>query len=234
MQCTRRPLLIPIMCLADLLLISCAPAEPPDITVEPASRYTLFLEDNGMQVAIEPFLDRAQNELYFGTPMVDRNIIPLLIVAENHSDSTSYLLERNNIAFEPISAPGVESPEALADSSLAEHSRIHAPMNAWAQTAGIVQRLPVTSASALFAGAGVLLVYKDIAGGKKEGVFRHNLVEKELMDRTLRPGARMSGFVYIRTPTSSIKDYAACRIALKNLRTNEAVVFRFRLSEGGK
>lgn len=93
----KRILLLLVVTGGAALLSGCATPPPyPSVTAEACRVHNA---QQGLEVGIKPLFDKQELDHYFGTDMVSRGILPVLVVAENHSTNASYLLAANNCSL---------------------------------------------------------------------------------------------------------------------------------------
>ena len=90
-----------------LILIGCATTKPP-----PQYKGTHFLmhqESNGVEVYIEPFVDKNEVKKYFGTNLIAKGIFPVYVKIVNETkdlsifvDDTTFSLVVENNNYKPI------------------------------------------------------------------------------------------------------------------------------------
>lgn len=221
-----------------LSLAGCASIKPPDVRVQPASQYQLFQEKEGLKISIDPFLDEDKVKKFFGVDLLAEGILPVLVIAENYNTKNSYFLQKDNFLLElaidesaALSSQGVELSELKR-----QQEEIESAGERWREIAQAHGRPPLTPGSlevnAVLAITGAIILYDKIATDRKMEVFKHNFIEKELMDKTLYPGRSHHGFIYFELQNVAVNSTSAISIKAKNLQNNEVLTFRFIISQG--
>src|SRR5687768_8155895 len=78
---------------AGAFISGCSTMNVPEFKAQPASAYRYRAETNGLTLAVEPFTGKRQMKETFNMYIVNKGIVPVLVVAENNS-SSSYLLAK--------------------------------------------------------------------------------------------------------------------------------------------
>ncbi|MGH9873332.1 MAG: hypothetical protein ACRD9S_12830 [Pyrinomonadaceae bacterium] len=145
----------------------------PDYPVRSASQYSSCQTKNGIRVAIEPVGEKDKQKKHFGTSFESQGLLPVLVVLENDSASSSLLLQRDLVTFR------IEDDQTKGYSGGAASVR--------SKTGEVVA----------VAGAGGLVMFiglKMIAGASE---VKQNILVKELRSQTIAPGKAGSGFLYL-------------------------------------
>jgi hypothetical protein len=158
-----------------VLFVGCA--TPPKTYHESAPSNTArVLQNNGVQISVDPFVDSQRSKQYFGINAVSDGIAVLHIQIVNASPDKTLLIEKKN--FHLILADATEAAGAQK----------------------IVRGDSGDPVLALAAITGGSLFFASIAGGMSEqsAQIQRNFINQELPDQTLAPGAKMEGFVYYK------------------------------------
>lgn len=166
------------MLLGLLLLGSgCSTMKVTEFKTESAASYALHQEREGLLVAVKPLLDAKAVREVFKVNLLEKGLVPVLVVAENRSSAGSFQLLKEGIAV----------------------------LNETGESAGTVERKGVASGKVgtgfATVGAAVGSAPLLIAGLKmasNASVIQHNLAAKEFYSRTLGPGQTARGYVYFQ------------------------------------
>ena len=192
-------------------LVGCTTLKIADIPVQRAERYRYGGQQGAVRVAVHPFGDPTESDRYFGTVLLDHNVLAVLVVAENRSTSSSYVLAREQCrlrerkATDPVGAPG--SPD----------------IGLGVKAAGLILLSPA------------LL----LAGIKMESnahMIRHNFYRVELKRQTISPGQTAHGVVYFSVSDDQIKNPSTAlvlHVSLQDLKSDavETVAVPFALKD---
>lgn len=194
-----------------LLLSGMAAAQKfPEYTVLSASQYSSCQTRNGIRVAIEPLGAKEKQKKHFGTSFESQGLLPVLVVLENDSISSSLLLQRDLVTYRS----GGDLTKDYSGGATSVRSK-----------SGEVIAV---------AGAGGVLMFiglKMIAGASK---VKQNILVKELRSQTLAPGKAGSGFLYLPVgKPGSGKRKGTLTIPLSLDDKQEALVFTFDVEGPG-
>jgi len=194
----------------NLLLVSCATMDIPESKVRAAESYPLKTEHSKLLIAVHPVTDKTEINETFRTNLLDKGILPILVVAENRNPSTSFVLAKNKIAV--VNRESVET-------STAQRGRVTSE----------------TPGSALaMAGAAVISLPLLVVGMKMMSdaqVIEHNLGDKEFYSRTVGPGQKVHGYIYFQLPqgTAALTQHHVL-VEVVDSSTGEAMTFDFPIS----
>ena len=165
-------------------LMACSASGCPTMSVTqfepgPVSGYPHVRQERDLVVAVQPLVDRSEIQKIFQSDLLDRGILPVLIVAENSGHSSGYIVSREHVYLARRGAAAVEA--VLQD-------------EVESGTAG---------EAVAMVGAPLLSLPLLVVGLKMSSdaqVIEHNLRDKELQTQTLSPGEHTHGFVYFQIP----------------------------------
>src|ERR1700675_3963404 len=112
--CVRR--IAPLVIASIIGAAGCTTLKIADIPVQTAGGLRYGGQQGAVKDAVHPFTGPTESDRYFGTVLLDHNVLAILVVAENRSASSSYLLTREQRglcvrqATDRVAAP--VSPEA--------------------------------------------------------------------------------------------------------------------------
>jgi hypothetical protein len=162
----------------------CAPMQIPDYPKITAGSFRNATTKQDLSIAVRAMTDKKELEQYFGTDLSALKVLPVYVVAENRSLSTSFLLSKDNISLEHKVA---RDRIRQGSDSVAGESR--------GGTAVAVVGVATLSPLLLLAGA------KAISDAT---VVKQNLASKALETRTVSPGKSVDGFVYFTLPDGKV------------------------------
>lgn len=162
---------------------SCATMTIPEDKARAVESYELKTESRGLFVAVHPLL-KQEIEKTFKTDLLKRGILPVLIVAENHSKLTSFVITKDNmIVVDQDALEGTAFDRSAVESGLGKTGNVLA-----------------TTGAAL---GGLLPLLAGMKMGSDATVIQHNLGTKEFQSRTIDPGEKAHGYVYFQFPEGS-------------------------------
>ena len=204
-----------LICLLGLLVISCT-MSLPESQVRPTESYQLTTEHNGLLIAVHPVTDSTELQETFRVNLLDKGILPILVVADNRHSSTSFVLDKNKVTV---------VNRALLESGASQRGRVTSETPGGAigmagATVGIVS--PVVGLPLVIVGLKML---------SDAQVIEHNLGEKAFYSRTLDPGQKAHGYIYVplREGASALEHHHLLVEAVDS-STGEAVTFNFPLT----
>ena len=183
------------------------------LTTGNAASYTQHEQKNGVAVGIHPITDKGEIKDMFKVNLLDKGLLPILVVAENQSASASFIIAKEKI---------VVLSETTGTTNTSQRKEVTSG------TAGTA----VGIAGAVLVGAGSLaaapLLFAGLKMASNATVIQHNLADKEFYSRTLGPGEKAQGFVYFQFPKESPPSGNYHVVAeVKNSATGEATTFDF-------
>jgi hypothetical protein len=191
-------------------LVSCHTMSVPQPKIAATESYPLKTEHSNLFVAVHPVTDKTENEETFRMNLLDKGILPLLIVIENRNPSTSFILAKNKIVLVNSGSGMPLKPKREKVTS---------------ETSGVIMALIgslTLSPPLLFPG---LKIISDAQ------IIEHNLSDKEFYSRTLDPGQKTHGYIYFQAPhvNATMNKYYVVVEALDS-STGEAIKFNFTIS----
>ncbi|MFH1349035.1 MAG: hypothetical protein ABIH58_05380 [Patescibacteria group bacterium] len=197
----------------------------PELAVQPVSQYRLSQVKDNLFIAVEPFYDKEKIEEYFGRDLLSDGILPILLVAENHNQTSSFVLLKEQFSLTEPSSDMIASSDAGAP--IAKEASIQAGASMAASTG-----MAVLTFNPMMMAGGVIVGGKAVADAS---AIQHNLTTKELTTKTLSHGKSQYGFVYFKLKDKNgiTGNYIADVKAL-NLQSGEVLTFSFPLRQGGK
>jgi hypothetical protein len=205
----------------------------PEITVQPASRYQLSVNKEGLIVAIEPFWDKEKVKELFGIDLLSAGILPLLIVVENKCINSNFIFPSDEPQFASAN-PDIEEVAKEGGKTTGVIGGASAVTSLTAAAVSTVADLAfAASAVATYAG-GVAVITAPIAAGaidksiSNKEIIKQNLIKKELKQQTIPFGKSLHGFKYFRLPKNeSEKLSLIVELKAMNVQSCDTVQFTF-------
>lgn len=173
--------------LIGLLMVGCTSAvHIAEYNPIPIDRYQGSFSDNGLTIAAEPFTEPERNKMYFGLDLCSKGILPVFIIAENHSSSFKYVLQKESFS---LSATKKNSSFELSETGNISEVKANITDAGPSLTLGMIVFPPLVVAALPLTFAGIKMV-KDAAA------IQSNLEKKELNSTIIAPGERSYGFTY--------------------------------------
>jgi hypothetical protein len=171
---THASALLPLV-LAGALAAGCSTMSVPLAPIQPIESYPLRQEMRQLTVAVHPVTSAQEIDATFKTDLLDRGIVPILVIIDNKHPSASFIVARVGVA--------VVHNETAARSAAALPA---ARSETGAQVATVV-------------GAALISLPLVIGGMKFASdaqVIQHNLADKAFYSHTVAPGRRAQGYLY--------------------------------------
>lgn len=201
-----------------MILLSCSTARVKFKTF-PEQKETLYKDSSqitGLKVFHKPVLSGSEAKTYFGTNLIEKNILAMYVSVFNESTNKSFIMSEDSLKLLQLeNVRAKNSPEKASDN--AEIIGLGAGLSAQAATTAMVAAtIPAaTGLSILFPIAQLPIA---IAEAKRslEIVINDNFETQRFKVTTLEPGEKESGFIYF--------DW-------NKLKGHEGVIFCFNLQE---
>ncbi len=136
---------------------------------------------DGLSIAILALTDNDKVISYFGTDLLSSGILPVLIVAENNNESSSFIIHKERITFSNISAKDNQDIDKDTEYSAGQE----------VATVGAAAGIMPVVLPLFFIGASMV---------NNSNEIMHNMMDKEIRTETLSPREKISGFVYFPIP----------------------------------
>ncbi len=168
------------LALSPLMMGACTTLKLPAYEPGAAESYETSSTKEGLTLAVEPFADAARNEHYFGVDLVAHRVFPVLLVAKNAAEGSSFVIDPDRIALEArpkgdigeVQSKQVSDKESgLAVTTVAAVGNIFSP---------------------LF--APMMMIGAKLVSDAE--VIEHNFETKRFRRVTLSPGKTRHGFLY--------------------------------------
>ena len=184
----------------------------PDYPVLSASQYSSCQTKNGIRMAIEPVNEGDKQKKYFGVKFESQGFLPVLVVLENASESSSALLRRDLVTY----GIGDNQSKSGGAGDISAKSKTGETV----AVAGAVAFLP-----AMFIGAIMVARATEV---------KQNILVKELRSQTIAPGKAGCGFLYVPVgKPGTEKRKFRLNVPLSLDDSQETLVFTFDLEVQG-
>ena len=173
------------------------------------------IQQSGVEVALDPFVENSRTEKFFDVDAVDNGIAILHVRLANNTGNQTFLVEKKDFQLVPKQA----TAGLVADGTTIESPKDHKGID---------------TATVIFAGsvAGAVLGVSGAAATSHSSEIQRNFAAKEMADQTLSPGETMEGFVYF-SPVTKGQDWSrtmTAKIRLTETRTHQATELTVPLS----
>jgi hypothetical protein len=193
----------------------CSTMKVTPLTTGSADSYTQHEEKNGVVVGIRPMTDKREIEDMFKVNLLNKGLLPILVVVENQSASNSFIIARDKL--------GVLN-EATGTTNSSQRKKV---------TSGGGEALAITGSLLVASGSLVAapLLFIGEQKASNASVIEFNLADKEFYSRTLGPGEKAQGFVYSQFPPKNPLSGNYHVVAeVKNPATGETTTFDLPLN----
>jgi len=188
---------------------ACSTMSVPTLKVRGIDSYDLRQDQRALVIAVHPMTTQQEVQETFNIDLLDKGILPILLLAENRSASTSFILDRARIGI------------GAGDSGLSPSQR---------------QQIGTSEAGeALVMSGSVLLSFPLIFAGSKmssdASVVAHGIADKEFYSRTLDPGQRTHGVMYLRLAGGSARQGPyVLKLSPIDVDSSETMTFTFSIT----
>jgi hypothetical protein len=202
--------------IASVVLLNAARADQyPDYQPLPVAHYGSYQEKTGIAMAVIPMLDVSSQKTYLGVDLAARGFLPVYVVIENHSDTQSVILLRDQLRFSYQGSAAITENPADARPNPSGTKKVVADLAIrW---------------------GGVPAVVAFYWASKMSNV-RMNLLRKELRSQTVAPSKTGGGFAFVPNRADGRPaEEAFLDVPVQGSGLDEEVHFYFRIkmsSEG--
>jgi hypothetical protein len=182
------------------------------LTTGSAGSYTQHEQTNGVVVGIRPMTDKQEIMDTFKINLLEKGLLPILVVVENQSASDSFIIAKDKVYV---------LNEATGTTSSSQRKKV---------TSGGGEALAITGGILVATGSLVAapLLFTGMQKASNASVIEFNLADKEFYSWTLGPGEKAQGFVYFQFTKNSPPSGNYHVVAeVKNPATGEATTFDF-------
>jgi hypothetical protein len=208
-----------------LFVAGCSTERIADYQPVSASINERTAQESGVEVAIDPFVEKSRTEKYFDIDAVANGMAILHVRILNKTTDQTFLVEKKNFQLLPDGAAG----GLAGDGNKNEPSKKGDNLSKASLATIAVSAVALSSVGLVI---GESLALQGLAAGSKSGEIQRNLIGKEMGDATLSPGKSMEGFVYFM-PVKKGEDWtrtAAVKVNLTESKTQQAVQLIVSLS----
>jgi len=209
-----------------LMLNSCAIAVPPEVKIKPTITYKFFDEKDGLKISIDPIFEENRVKEYFGTDLNSLGILPVLIVAENSSSKSSYLVTKKDISlYSKQGTTDLVKKSGTADIPKPSKQLLDGIGGAFAVGGLIVPILFIPGVIFMEMGNKIAQDHKTITD---------NLTRKSFSDCTIFPNESHSGFIYFPIKSNEIgQNDMVINVKAINMTNNKTMPFIFEVKNNG-
>lgn len=201
---------------AAVLLTGCGTMQVTTLKTQSAGAYAQHAEKNGVTVGVQPLTGKKEIKETFRVDLREKGLLPILLVAENHSASSSFILAKDKVYV---------LNEATGATNVSQQAKVSSETGGQATAIAGATLLAATSL------AGAPLMIAGLKMASNATVIQHNLADKELYSRTLGPGQKAQGFIYFQYPKgTALSGTYYVAVELKESSTGEVIPFSFKVS----
>ena len=196
----------------------CSTMKVVPLTTSNPTSYTQHEEKDGLVVGIRPMTDKREIEDMFKVNLLDKGLVPILVVAENQSPSASFIIAKNKLCVQN---------GATGTSNSSQRKKVTSSTGEiMANTGGVMVALGGFALPLLI--VGMPIEFTGMQKASNASVIEFNLADKEFYSWTLGPGEKAQGFVYFQFPKGSPPSGNYHVVAeVKNPASGEASSFDF-------
>jgi hypothetical protein len=198
-----------ISALAPLLVAGCGTARISDYQPPVPSTSERSAKESGIEVALDPFVEKARTEQYFRIDAVGNGIAILHVRVANKTADRTFFVKKEG--FQLLRNSG---EDLTSNGKKIERSSVAG------QVMGVV-------------GAGAVMGLVGAAMVSHATEVQRNFTSKEMGDQTLSPGENVEGFIYF-VPVHRGEDWArgaAVKVKLAETQTQQLIEFNVPLSQ---
>jgi len=204
---------------SSLVLAGCSTMKVAPLTTGSADSYTQHEQTNGVVVGIRPITDKREIEDMFKVNLLDKGLLPILVVVENQSASDSFIIAKDKVYVlnEAIGTNNSSQQRGKVTSGAGE---------GMANAGGVMVALGGFALP--LAIIGMPIEFTGMQKASNASVIEFNLADKEFYSWTLGPGEKAQGFVYFQFPKNSPPSGSYHVVAeVRNPATGETTTFDF-------
>jgi hypothetical protein len=168
-----------------LLASGCGTRPVPVLETHAPSVYEQHLEKDGLMLGLHPMIDKVELNKTFDMNLLDKGVLPILIVAENRSTSSSFIIAKTNLYV-------VDQSTGTTNSSHQKEVASRSPGTALGIAGGVIE-IAASVPGAILMAIGSKMI-------SDASVAQFGFADKEFYSNTLDPGEKASGFVYFQLP----------------------------------
>ena len=158
----------------------------PEFKVRETSSYEQTTEKDGLMIAVYPTVQNSELDETFKIDLVSKGLLPVLLVADNRSQADSFILDTEKIT---MAERGVDQ----AKSGKRERVTSEGPGTGLIAAGAFAPLVPVLLPLLI---TGVKMV-------SDAQIIEHNVADKAFYSRTLDPGQKAFGYLYMPVPENA-------------------------------
>jgi len=221
---TNRHLLAIVLVLS-LSFDGCSTLLLPDYELDSIDKYQNSKTINGLTIVVHPLKDSEESEKYFGVDFNKTELLPVLIIINNQSPESSYIIEKEKfILISEQTYLNQKENDLEAASDMAKRGSATNEAASVALVAGLLFFTPLAVVAmpiGLF-GANKTCNAKEI---------KRNMLENEYQTTTVSASKSTHGFIYFTKPKDKTQtNNFILRIDANNLKQKSIDRFEFYLS----
>lgn len=235
-------LLIKCIFLFFLLMASCsgcATSKLRHVEANPSHQYAFHQEIEGLTIAVDPYFESNRNEEVFGLNLIQKKVVPIFLVVENHCQKT-YLIEKNEILLYCSDSSSDKKSDVVENKVIVESARDTEKV--WRGVASGVVAVNTAGSVASFATGTLVMVPLPIQVltlsmliskmNESQNIIQ-NIIKNEFPDQTLAPSETIYGFLYFKLnhDMASNCNKPVLHMKVKNLSNNEVSEIAFNLPQ---
>ncbi|HPJ92499.1 MAG TPA: hypothetical protein PLU81_10215 [Deltaproteobacteria bacterium] len=207
------------------LPVSCTTTRPASIDTQLSTREGDEQIREGLRIYMRPLEDAAEIKKYFGTNLIEKDILPVFVLAENRTGSEYFLVEpadRYPTAHEDKDLDSIGSGTGGTEYMSATQAKKSVYTKDTSLETSLIMTGPV------FWLAIVPLSMTDYGPTDASKSLQQALITQSLRKQTLAPGRTESGFLYYHLPEDATSaGTVGINLKATNLETQHIMYFRF-------
>jgi len=168
--------------MAQLMFTGCSTMKVTPLTASQADSYPKHQEVNGIVVGIQPMTDAKEIKDTFKVNLLDKGVLPVLVVVENKRPDTSITIVKDKVCLRD---------QAAGTSSLPERKKVTSDTGKGLAAAGAV----LVACCVIPA---IPVLFEGMQMNSNASIIEFNLGDEEFYTHTLGPGEKAQGFVYFQ------------------------------------
>ena len=197
--------MILLVCGLAMLASGCSTMSAPDLKVQNADTYEQHQEKEGLVIGIHVMTDKLEVEKAFNINLLEKQVVPILVVAENRNPSASFIIAKEKVYV-------LDDTSGKADTSLRKE----------------VTTGKAVAGNVLQAMGGAVTVVVGAKMVSDASVIEYGIAKNQFSSSTLGPSDKARGFLYFQLPKNlppSAKYHIVAQV--KNSSTGTVLPFDF-------
>ena len=207
-----------LSCMA--VLFACTTPKPATIDTQLVTQEGFEQIQEGLKIYIRPLRDKTEIKRYFGANLLDKDILPIFVSAENKSESKYFLVE----------------PADLYQQNRGEYMTAKEAKNTVYEKDTQLERGMIV-AGPIFWLVAIPMAMSDYGPTDASKSLQQAMITKALRKQTLTPGKKESGFIYYHIPPEMLSaEKVGINLKATELDSLDVIFFRFtkEMSAEGK